>query len=67
MIVQKLSFISIYDYRLQELLNARQVEKQYLQSVERKATDERRMRQSLESHLYNERKQRRAAVEKASR
>lgn len=61
-----LCFIQSF-YRLQELNIARQVDKQSLQQAERRLTDERRLKQSIDAQLNNERKQRKQAEEKAAR
>lgn len=53
--------------RIQEMTNARQVDRQNLQQTERRLGEERRQKQSLEAQLNNERKQRKQAEEKATR
>lgn len=53
--------------RLQELVIARQQDKQNAQQAERRLTEERRQKQSFESQLNNERKQRKLTEEKLSR
>lgn len=49
------------------MTNARQLERQNLQQSERRLTEERRQRQSLDTLLNTERKQRKQAEEKAAR
>lgn len=53
--------------RVQELVNARQLDRQNIQQTERRLVEERRQRQSLDSQLNNERKQRKQAEERAVR
>lgn len=54
-------------FRFQEAMNARQVDRQNMQQTERRMGEERRLKQSLEAQLINERKQRKQAEEKAAR
>lgn len=54
-------------HRIQELVISKQMDKQNIQQLERKWSDERRQKQSLEAQLSNERKQRKLAEEKAAR
>lgn len=49
------------------MTNLRQIERQTMQNLERRMTEERRQRQSLEAQLNNERKYRKQAEEKAAR
>lgn len=53
--------------RLQDLQNARQHDMMTQQNTERRLTEERRQKQSLEAQLNNEKKARKLAEEKASR
>ena len=49
------------------MINASKAERQSLQNAERRILDERRLRQSCETQLNAERKQRKQAEEKATR
>lgn len=61
-------FICLSFYcRIQELTNARQFDRQNLQQAERRLGEERRQKQSLDTLLNNERKQRKQVEEKAAR
>lgn len=53
--------------RIQELTNARHADMLQLQTAERRLTEERRQKQSLDSLLNNEKKARKLAEEKAAR
>ncbi|XP_055383322.1 macoilin-2 [Condylostylus longicornis] len=55
------------DKRLHEMQNTRQIDLMNLQNVERRLSEERRQRQSLEAQLNNEKKARKTAEEKATR
>lgn len=52
---------------MQEMITARQLDRQNMQHAERRAGEERRQKQSLETQLNSERKQRKQAEEKAAR